>query len=334
MAASLQAAATLMQPTKVGVSPARSGSVQLRSSQSVSKAFGVESVGSRLTCSLQTDFKDLAQKCVDATKIAGFALATSALLFSGATAEGAPKRLTYDEIQSKTYLEVKGTGTANQCPTIEGGVDKFAFKPGKYEAKKFCLEPTSFTVKTEGFSKNSPADFQDTKLMTRLTYTLDEIEGPFEVSPDGTVKFEEKDGIDYAAVTVQLPGGERVPFLFTIKQLVASGKPESFGGEFLVPSYRGSSFLDPKGRGGSTGYDNAIALPAGGRGDEEELAKENIKNTAASKGKITLSVTKSKPETGEIIGVFESLQPSDTDLGAKVPKDVKIQGIWYAQLDS
>ncbi|KAL0396662.1 UNVERIFIED_CONTAM: Oxygen-evolving enhancer protein 1, chloroplastic [Sesamum calycinum] len=291
---SLQAAATLMQPTKVGRT-----SLQLRSVQTLGKVFGVEPAGARMTCSLQADLKDLAHKLTDAAKIAGFALATSALVvrssqelqlelicLQGANAEGAPKRLTYDEIQSKTYLEVKGTGTANQCPTIEGGVDSFAFKPG-----------------------------------------------PFVVSEDGTVKFEEKDGIDYAAVTVQLPGGERVPFLFTIKQLVASGKPESFGGEFLVPSYRGSSFLDPKGRGGSTGYDNAVALPAGGRGDEEELEKENNKNVASSTGKITLSVTKSKPETGEVIGVFESIQPSDTDLGSKAPKDVKIQGVWYAQLD-
>lgn len=251
----------------------------------------------------------------------------------GASAEGTPKRLTYDEIQSLTYQEVKGTGTANQCPTIDGGVEAFPFKPGKYQMKKFCLEPTSFTVKAEGIAKNAPPEFQKTKLMTRLTYTLDEIEGPLEVGSDGTLKFEEKDGIDYAAVTVQLPGGERVPFLFTVKQLVATGKPESFGGPFLVPSYRGSSFLDPKGRGGSTGYDNAVALPAGGRGDEEELQKENIKNAAASTGNITLSVTKSNPETGEVIGVFESVQPSDTDLGAKAPKDVKIQGIWYAQLE-
>ncbi|GAA0167320.1 hypothetical protein LIER_22278 [Lithospermum erythrorhizon] len=332
MASSLQAAVTLMQPNKVGISSRNN--VQLRSVQSINKAFGVEPASARVTCSLQADIKDLAQKCTDVAKAAGFALATSALLVSGANAEGAPKRLTFDEIQSKTYLEVKGTGTANQCPTIEGGSDSFAFKSGKYQAKKFCLEPTSFTVKAEGVSKNSAPDFQKTKLMTRLTYTLDEIEGPFEVNSDGSVKFEEKDGIDYAAVTVQLPGGERVPFLFTIKELVASGKPESFSGEFLVPSYRGSSFLDPKGRGGSTGYDNAVALPAGGRGDEEELKKENIKNTAASSGKITLSVTKSKPETGEVIGVFESIQPSDTDLGAKVPKDVKIQGVWYAQLDS
>ncbi|KAF9620182.1 hypothetical protein IFM89_010917 [Coptis chinensis] len=331
MAASLQAAATLMQPTKVGATSRNA--VHLRSSQSVNKSFGFDTSNARLTCSLQSDLKDLTQKCVDATKLAGFALATSALLVSGANAEGVPKRLTFDEIQSKTYMEVKGSGTANQCPTIDGGVDAFAFKPGKYNMKKFCLEPTSFAVKAEGVSKNSSPDFQKTKLMTRLTYTLDEVEGPFEVKPDGTVKFEEKDGLDYAAVTVQLPGGERVPFLFTIKQLVASGKPESFGGNFLVPSYRGSSFLDPKGRGGSTGYDNAVALPAGGRGDEEELKKENIKNVSSSTGTINLSVTKSKPDSGEVIGVFESIQPSDTDLGAKAPKDVKIQGIWYAQLE-
>lgn len=75
MAASLQAAAaTLMQPTKLH-------STQLRSAPQISKAFGVDvSSGSRLTCSLQSDFKDFAVKCADAGKIAGLALATSALL--------------------------------------------------------------------------------------------------------------------------------------------------------------------------------------------------------------------------------------------------------------
>lgn len=38
------------------------------------------------------------------------------------------------------------------------------------------------------------------------------------------------------------------------------------------------------------------------------------------------------PETNEIAGVFESLQPSDADLGSKAPKDVKIIGIWCAFL--
>ena len=63
---------------------------------------------------------------------------------------------------------------------------------------------------------------------------------------NGNVEFKEEDGIDYAPVTVQLPGGERVPFLFTIKELSAKGSLEGFGGDFVVPSYRGSSFLDPK----------------------------------------------------------------------------------------
>ncbi|KAL5698979.1 hypothetical protein ACHQM5_029947 [Ranunculus cassubicifolius] len=105
MAASPQAVATLIQPTKVGVSSSRT-SLHLRSSQSVSKSFGFDSSNARLTCSLQTDLKDLTQKCADAAKLAGFALATSALLASGASAEGVPKRLTFDEIQSKTYMEL------------------------------------------------------------------------------------------------------------------------------------------------------------------------------------------------------------------------------------
>ena len=79
MAASLQAAATLMQPAKVGAMSGRS-SLQLKPSSQVSKAFGLEQAGSRLTCSLQADLRDLAHKCADATKIAGFALATSALV--------------------------------------------------------------------------------------------------------------------------------------------------------------------------------------------------------------------------------------------------------------
>jgi photosystem II oxygen-evolving enhancer protein 1 len=44
------------------------------------------------------------------------------------------------------------------------------------------------------------------------------------------------------------------------------------------------------------------------------------------------SVAKVDPTTGEIAGVFESIQPGDTDLGAKTPKDIKITGLWYGQL--
>mmetsp|Transcript_8329 Transcript_8329/g.14281 ORF Transcript_8329/g.14281 Transcript_8329/m.14281 type:complete len:294 (-) Transcript_8329:484-1365(-) len=253
------------------------------------------------------------------------AVAASALMAGSANA------LTYNQLQGLTYLQTKGSGIANTCPVLESGTTNLKdLKAGDYKLDKFCMEPTSFTVKAESSFKGNEEEFVSTKLMTRLTYTLDAINGDFKVGNNGEVEMKEIDGMDYAAVTVQLPGGERVPFLFSIKQLDAKGTVDSFSGDFVVPSYRGSSFLDPKGRGGSTGYDNAVALP--GRSDAEEFMKENIKTTKALKGSAVFAVAKVDPVTGEIAGVFESIQPSDTDLGAKTPKDIKITGLWYGQL--
>ena len=48
--------------------------------------------------------------------------------------------------------------------------------------------------------------------------------------------------------------------------------------------------LPLQGRGGSTGYDSAVALPA--RSDSEELAKENNKSTQSLKGEAVFSVAK------------------------------------------
>jgi len=273
------------------------------------------------TCSkspVQKFVSEVADSVQEAGKVAA-AFAATALVAGSANA------LTYNELQNLTYLQVKGTGIANTCPVVEGEVGDLKLKAGEYKMQKMCLEPTSFTVKEE-----DSTEFVKTKLMTRLTYTLDEISGNLKVGSDGSVTFDETDGIDYAPVTVQLPGGERVPFLFTVKQLAAKGNLAQFGGDFNVPSYRGSSFLDPKGRGGSTGYDTAVALPAAG--DAEELAKENAKSTAVLKGSAVFNVAKYDVVTGEVAGVFESIQPSDTDLGAKVPKDIKITGLWYGQL--
>lgn len=241
------------------------------------------------------------------------------------------RALSFDELQGLTYLQVKGSGLANICPVIVGGTGNVrSIKAGEYTFEKFCLEPTSFKVKDDTQSKTVGSEYVDTKLMTRLTYTLDDMSGQMRVSGDGKVEFNEEDGLDYAPTTVQLPGGERVAFLFTVKQLNATGTLDNFGGDFNVPSYRGSSFLDPKGRGGSTGYDTAVALPA--RGDDEELLKENNKSTASLKGTIVLATAKVDATTGEIAGVFQSVQPSDTDLGAKAPKEVKVTGLWYARL--
>lgn len=41
--------------------------------------------------------------------------------------------------------------------------------------QKMCMEPTSFTVKEESQFKGGDTEFVKTKLMTRLTYTLDEV---------------------------------------------------------------------------------------------------------------------------------------------------------------
>lgn len=138
---------------------------------------------------------------------------------------------------------------------------------------------------------------------------------------------------------MQLPGGERVPFMFTIKELVAKSQPgmdsintsTDFEGGYKVPSYRGSVFLDPKGRGVASGYDNAVALPA--EADSQQLNRANVKRYQVLKGKISLQVAKVDNSTGEIAGTFESEQPSDTDLGAGEPKDVKIRGIFYGRVE-
>ena len=84
--------------------------------------------------------------------------------------------LSYDALQGLTYLQVKGSGLANTCSVIEGGSSNLKdIKPGDYRIQKFCMEPTSFTVKEESQVKGGKPEFVKTKLTTRLTYTLDEV---------------------------------------------------------------------------------------------------------------------------------------------------------------
>jgi photosystem II oxygen-evolving enhancer protein 1 len=240
-----------------------------------------------------------------------------------------------------TYEQIRGTGLANKCPqlaeTSRGsiGLDNSQ----SYAIKELCLEPTNFFVKEEPANKRQTAEFVPGKLLTRYTSTIDQVQGSLKFNSDGSLTFVEEDGLDFQAITVQLPGGERVPFLFTIKNLVAQSQPgltsintsTDFEGEFKVPSYRGAAFLDPKGRGIVTGYDNAVALPA--QSDDEELTRANIKRAEILKGKISLRVAKVDSSSGEIAGTFESEQPSDTDLGAGEPKEVKIRGLFFARVE-
>ncbi|MEH1900757.1 MAG: photosystem II manganese-stabilizing polypeptide [Nostoc sp.] len=240
-----------------------------------------------------------------------------------------------------TYDQIRGTGLANKCPqlteTTRGSIPIDSSQ--SYAIKELCLEPTSFFIKEEPANKRQEAEFVAGKLLTRYTSTIDQVQGNLKINSDNSLTFAETDGLDFQAITVQLPGGERVPFLFTIKNLVAQTQPSlssintstDFEGTFKVPSYRGAAFLDPKGRGVVSGYDNAVALPA--QADDEELTRTNVKRAENLNGKISLRIAKVDNSSGEIAGTFESEQPSDTDLGAGEPKEVKIRGLFYARVE-
>ncbi len=240
-----------------------------------------------------------------------------------------------------TYDQIRGTGLANNCPTLsETTRGAIPIESGQsYTIKDMCLQPTTFFVKEESVNKRQAPEFIPGKLLTRFTSSLDQIQGQLKVGQNGTITLVEEDGLDFQPITVQLPGGERVPFLFTIKNLVAKSQPgmdsintsTDFEGAFKVPSYRGAVFLDPKGRGVASGYDNAVALP--GEADIAELNRTNVKRADTSNGNISLQIAKVDSRTGEIAGTFESEQPSDTDLGADEPEEVKIRGIFYARVE-
>jgi photosystem II oxygen-evolving enhancer protein 1 len=241
-----------------------------------------------------------------------------------------------------TYEQIRGTGLANKCPQLsETSRGSIALDGTQsYSIKELCLEPTNYFVKEEPANKRQEAEFVAGRLLTRYTSTIDQVQGDLKINPDNSLTFVEKDGLDFQAITVKLPGGELVPFLFTIKNLVAQTQPNltsintstDFEGTFKVPSYRGAAFLDPKGRGVVSGYDNAVALPA--QADDDDLTRTNVKRAEILSGKISLQVAKIDSSTGEIAGTFVSEQPSDTDLGAGEPKEVKIRGLFYGRVET
>merc|ERR1712232_152457 len=223
-----------------------------------------------------------------------------------------------------------------------GVIGEGAIKPSSSNRiVDMCIEPKAWAVEEEiGKAGKTEKKFVNSKVMTRQTYTLDGIEGVLSTGGGGIV-FSEKEGIDYAPTTVQLPGGERVPFLFSVKDLVAKGNGDTFkpgfqmGGDFSTPSYRTGLFLDPKGRGGTTGYDMAVALPGLQSGEEgdAELFGENNKTFDITTGRIEMEVNKVNAEESEIGGVFVATQLGDTDMGSKVPKKILTKGIFYARVE-
>lgn len=255
-------------------------------------------------------------------------------LVAGVLAPSAAKAITAEQFAQLTYAQVKGSGLANRCPTVESSGSEIPIKSGS-RLINVCFEPKSFAVEADTARGK---EFVTTKHLTRQTYTLAFIEGALASNP---VTFTEERGMDFSSSTVQLPNGERVPFLFSMKNLIAKGDGGSFkpgftwGGEFDVPSYRTGGFLDPKGRGMYLGYDQAVALPAmqaDGKNGQDELFRETNKVFETGKGAIEMEVNKVNAPLGEIGGVFVAKQPSDTDMGAKEPKTILLKGIFYGKV--
>jgi photosystem II oxygen-evolving enhancer protein 1 len=240
-----------------------------------------------------------------------------------------------------TYDQIRNTGLANKCPQLsEMTRGSLELDPDKrYQLVGMCIEPTAYFVKEEPTSKRQEATYVPGKVLTRYTSSLDQVRGDLTLQSDVSLLFSETGGMDFQAITVQLPGGQQEPFLFTVKGLVAQSQSglnaittsTDLEGDYMVPSYRTSNFLDPKGRGLATGYDTAVALP--GSGDSEEYAKENTKAFDVGQGHMSLRVSKIDAYSGEIAGTFEAEQPSDTDMGTAEPVDIKVQGVFYGRLE-
>ncbi|MFN9692458.1 MAG: photosystem II manganese-stabilizing polypeptide [Synechococcaceae cyanobacterium] len=235
-----------------------------------------------------------------------------------------------------TYEDIHNTGLANSCPTLPYSArGTIALDPSaSYQLREICLHPSEVFVKGEPANKRQEAQFVQGKILTRFTSALDQVYGDLKVDGD-KLTFTELGGIDFQPITVLLPGGEEVPFTFSSKELVAESSGTSFStstdfsGSFRAPSYRTSNFLDPTGRGLTTGYSSAVGLvPAG-----DEFSGETIKRYVDGTGNLQLSITKVDSATGEFAGVFTAIQPSDTDMGTKEAVDVKITGELYGRLE-
>ena len=209
------------------------------------------------------------------------------------------KTFAFSERGNAQFTDVVNTGKANDCPTLDSSLVGSISLGNGDSLKGICMHPT-------------------------------EVYGDID---SGT--FTEKGGIDFQLITVLTPGGLEVPFAFSAKDLTAD-LPSSIepgtevSGSTFTPNYRTGDFLDPKARAKNTGVEYAQGLVALG-GDDEELAKENIKVDVNGTGVITLSINNVDSDTDEFAGTFEAIQPSDTDMGSKDPLDVKIIGELYGR---
>ena len=226
------------------------------------------------------------------------------------------------------FGDIVNTGQAGECTSLPAGASDSINTDGSF--KNLCLQPTEIFVKVAA-SKRKKADFVPAKIISpRFNTSIDEVYGDLSGG-----KFTEKGGIDFSLITVLAPNGEEFPLAFSVKDMVADGSKSiapgaEFKGSTFTPSYRTGDFLDPKSRAKDTGVEYAQGLVALG-GDDEDLARENVKQDLAGKGQITLSIENVDADTNEFAGTFTAIQPSDNDLGSKDPIDVKITGRLYGR---
>lgn len=269
------------------------------------------------------------------------AMCLTFLTACGGSNLSASDRLTYDQLNSLSYDDIVGTGLASKCPQVLGDAsESIVLEGGSFTLGSLCIEPSEYFVKEEPKTKRGEAQFEPAQPLTRLTATLDQVFGPLGFNDEGKITFTESGGIDFAAITVRLASGEQFPFLFTTQGLVATAADGgnalapnvTLSGDYTVPSYRTSNFLDPKARGLTAGYETAMALPSSG--DADDIERENIKSFDVGQGHIEFTVSKVDAFTGEVAGIFEAVQPSDTDMGSKEASDIKIRGLFYGRVDS
>ncbi len=229
------------------------------------------------------------------------------------------------------FAEVVNTGKAGECTTLPAGSDGSISADGGF--KELCLQPTDISVKLVT-KRRQKADFVPAKIISpRFNTSIDQVYGDLSGG-----KLTAKGGLDFSLITVLAPNGEEFPLAFSVKNMVADstgGKSIAPGTQFtgttFTPSYRTGDFLDPKSRAKDTGVEYAQGLVALG-GDDEDLARENIKKDLSGKGTITLSIESVDSDTNEFAGSFSAIQPSDNDLGSKEPSDVKIDGNFYGRV--
>jgi photosystem II oxygen-evolving enhancer protein 1 len=228
------------------------------------------------------------------------------------------------------FADIVNTGKANDCPAVANGSEGSISIDGGLA--DICMHPTEVYVKVLKSKRSKASDFAAAKIISpRNNTTVEQVYGDLSGST-----FNEKGGIDFQLITVLAPNGEEYPFVFSAKDMSVDFKGKSISpgteasGTTFTPSYRTGDFLDPKSRAKDTGVEYAQGLVALG-GDDEELAKENIKRDLSGKGVITLSIDSVDSDTEEFSGTFTAVQPSDNDLGSKEPVDVKIIGELYGR---